>query len=167
MHEKNNSNFLQKLGITDFTNKLNTKEIKHYLHLGGQNYKNLREKVPILGEDGKPLTFKVGGKTVLEMFQPLFKGGYVPAVGTEYLFARQMKNKTRKRGLGRSRSQRGGMDAAGILALLGVGVYALLQFGQALGTSSSSSTTSSSSNLQPQTSPNSIVGGRELPASRA
>ena len=56
-HLKNNSNFLQHLGVADFTNKLNTKEIKHYLHLGGQNYKNLREKVPILGGNGKPLTF--------------------------------------------------------------------------------------------------------------
>jgi hypothetical protein len=166
MHEKNNSNFLQNLGVTDFTNKLNTKDIKHYLHLGGQNYKNLREKVPVLGEDGKPLTFKVGGKTVLQMFKPLFKDGYVPAVGTEHLFARPMKNKTSKRGHGRrsrsrSRSQHGGMDAAGILAWIGVGVYALLQLAPALGNivpigSSSSSTSSSSSNLQPQTSPNAI-----------
>ena len=145
MHLKNNSNFLQNLGVTDFTNKLNTKEINHYLHIGGQNYKNLREKVPILGEDGKPLTFKVGGKTVLEMFKPLFKDGYVPAIGTEHLFARQMKNKTNKRQHGRRRSQRGGMDAAGILAWIGIGVYALLQFGQAFGSSSSSSSSSSPS----------------------
>ena len=147
MHLKNNSNFLQNLGVTDFTNKLNTKEINHYLHIGGQNYKNLREKVPILGEDGKPLTFKVGGKTVLEMFKPLFKDGYVPAIGTEHLFARPgyMKNKTNKRQHGRRRSQRGGMDAAGILAWIGIGVYALLQFGQAFGSSSSSSSSSSPS----------------------
>ena len=138
---KNNSNFLQNLGVTDFTNKLNTKEIKHYLHLGGQNYKNLREKVPILGGNGKPLRFKVGGKTVLEMFKPLFKDGYVPAVGTEHLFARPMKNRTNKR---RHSLQHGGMDAAGILAWIGVGIYALLQFGQAFGSSSSSSSPSSS-----------------------
>jgi len=147
-HLKNNSNFLQNLGVTDFTNKLHTKEIKHYLHLGGQNYKNLREKVPILGEDGKPLTFKVGGKTVLEMFKPLFKDGYVPAIGTEHLFARPgyMKNKTYKKQHGRRRSQRGGMDAAGILALIGIGVYALLQFGQAFGSSSSPSPSPSPNN---------------------
>ena len=154
-HLKNNSNFLQNLGVTDFTNKLHTKEIKHYLHLGGQNYKNLREKVPILGGNGKPLTFKVGGKTVLEMFKPLFKDGYVPAIGTEHLFARPgyMKNKTNKRqhGRGRSRSQHGGMDALGVLALIGTGIYALLQVGQAFGSSSTSNTSSSPS---PSPSPN-------------
>lgn len=150
MHEKNNSNFLQNLGVTNFINKLNTKEIKHYLHLGGQNYTNLKEKVPILGKDGKPLTFKVGGKTVLQMFKPLFKDGYVPAVGTEHLFARPMKNKTSKRGHGRSsRSQRGGMDVAGVLALIGIGIYALLQIGQSLGTSASPGSSASSSNSQP------------------
>ena len=162
MHLKNNSTFLQNLGVTDFTNKLNTKEIKHYLHLGGQNYKNLREKVPILGKDGKPLTFKVGGKTVLEMFKPLFKDGYVPAIGTEHLFARPgyMKNKTNKKQHGRrrsSRSQHGGMDALAVLALIGTGIYALLQTGPSFGTTTGSSSTSntsssSSSNLQPQVS---------------
>jgi hypothetical protein len=134
-HLKNNSNFLQNLGVTDdLKNKLTIKEIKHYLHLGGQNFKNLKEKVPILGKNGKPLRFRVGGRTVLEMFKPIFKDGYVPATGTEHLFARPgfMQNKTNKK-----RHQRGGMGAMGVLSLIGIGVYALLQLGQSFGSSSS------------------------------
>jgi hypothetical protein len=136
-----NTNFLQHFGATmDLTNKLTVKEIKHYLHLGGQNYKNLKEKVPVLGKNGKPLRFRVGGKTVLEMFEPIFKDGYVPAPGTDYIFTRSMKNTTNKgrRGGGRS-SQRGGMGTIGILSWIGIGLYALLQFSQISGSSSSSS----------------------------
>lgn len=144
-HFTTNSHFLHNLGVTDLKNKLSTKEIKHFLHVGGQNYKNLKEKVPILGENGKPLRFRAGGKTVLEMFKPLFKAGYTPPVGTEHLFARPgfMKISTQRRGRrSRSKKQMGGMDALGVLSLIGIGIYSLLQF----------STVSSSSNSNQETS---------------
>jgi len=130
-HFRTNSHFLHNLGVTDLKNKLSTKEIKHFLHVGGQNYKNLKEKVPILGENGKPLRFRAGGKTVLEMFKPLFKAGYTPPLNTEYLFARPgfMKIGTQRRGgQRRSKKQMGGMDALGVLTLIGIGIYSLLQF---------------------------------------
>ena len=140
-HFTTNSHFLHNLGITDLKNKLSTKEIKHFLHVGGQNYKNLKEKVPILGENGKPMRFRAGGKTVLEMFQPLYKAGYKPPVGTEYLFARPgfMKFGTQRRSKRRSsRKQMGGMDALGVLSLIGIGIYSLLQFSSVFSSGSSS-----------------------------
>lgn len=143
-HFTTNSHFLHNLGVTDLKNKLSTKEIKHFLHVGGQNYKNLKEKVPILGENGKPLRFRAGGKTVLEMFEPLYKAEYKPPVGTEYLFARPgfMKISTqRRRGNGRrsNRKQMGGMDALGVLSLIGIGIYSLLQFSSVFSSGSSNS----------------------------
>lgn len=140
-HFPSNSHFLHNLGVTDLKNKLSTKEIKHFLHVGGQNYKNLKEKVPILGENGKPLRFRAGGKTVLEMFEPLYKSGYKPPVGTEYLFVRPgfMKFGTQRRSKRRSnRKQMGGMDALGVLSLIGIGIYSLLQFSSVFSSGSSS-----------------------------
>jgi len=124
---KHVSNFLQKIGISNFDtkNRLNMKQIKHYLHLGGQNYMNLEQKVPVLDKRGKPIRLKVGGKVVMEMFQPLFKGGYVPEPGTNTMFVNPtfLKNKTSKRGV----SQRGGMGTMTILGIVAVVIYAMLR----------------------------------------
>jgi len=96
------------------------KQIKHYLHLGGQNYMNLEQKVPVLDKRGKPIRLRVGGKVVMEMFEPLFKGGYAPETGTENIFVNPsfLKNKTSKRQ--RGVSQRGGMDLVTIFAIVGI-----------------------------------------------
>jgi hypothetical protein len=127
---KNNSDFLKNLGISydslQTNLKMNVKQIKHYLHLGGQNYANLKEKIPILGGNGKPLKFKIGGKTIMEMYEPHFKDGYTPVAGTEKMFFRpkfmqnQQKNKTNKK-------QKGGIGAIGILSWIGIILYAVLQ----------------------------------------
>jgi hypothetical protein len=129
---KHVSKFLQKIGISNFDtkNRLNMKQIKHYLHLGGQNYMNLEQKVPVLDKQGKPIRLRVGGKVVMEMFEPLFKGGYVPEPNTENMFVNPsfLKNKTSKRQRGVSQrgvsqrgvSQRGGMDLVTIFAIVGI-----------------------------------------------
>ena len=150
-HFTTNSHFLHNLGVTDLKNKLSTKEIKHFLHVGGQNYKNLKEKVPILGENGKPLRFRAGGKTVLEMFEPLYKAEYKPPVGTEYLFARPgfMKFGTQRRRRRSSRKQMGGMDALGVLSLIGIGIYSLLQFSSVFSSGSSSNSNQETSAAAP------------------
>ena len=142
-----NAAFFIHMGINELNpmNTLDTKQVKRFLHLGGQNYKNLAEKVPILDGNGKPLRFKVGGKTVFELFKPLFKGGYQPVPGTENIFvpskSRQNRtNKTNKKG-----KQSGGIGAVGILSWIGVVLFAVLQLSQSLSSSSSSSSTSGSS----------------------
>jgi hypothetical protein len=135
---KHVSNFLQKIGISSFDtkNRLNMKQIKHYLHLGGQNYMNLEEKVPVLDKHGKPIRLKVGGKVVMEMFEPLFKGGYVPEPGTETMFVKPsfLKNKTSKRQRGVSQS--GGMGTMAIFGIVGLVLYTLLQLGSTGGSGS-------------------------------
>ena len=141
-----NAAFFKHMGINELPpiNTLDTKQVKRFLHVGGQNYKNLAEKVPILDEKGKPLRFKVGGKTVFEVFEPIFKGGYQPIPGTENIFvpskSRQNKtNKTNKKG-----KQSGGIGAVGILSWIGVVLFAVLQLSQSFGSSGSSSSGSSS-----------------------
>ena len=88
-------------------NPFTTREIRRYMHLGGENYANLKEKVPVLGADGKPIRFRVGGKTLLQVFEPRFKDNYVPTPGTEHIFVKPSfaKSKTRK--------QRGGKQCGG------------------------------------------------------
>lgn len=121
-----NAAFFKHMGINELNpmNTLDTKEVKRFLHFGGQNYKNLAEKVPILDGNGKPLRFKVGGKTVFEVFKPLFKGGYQPVPGTENIFvpSKSRQNRTNKKG-----KQSGGIGAIGILTWIGVVLYAVLQ----------------------------------------
>ena len=121
-----NAAFFKHMGITELnpTNILDSKQVKRYLHLGGQNYKNLSEKVPILDANGKPLRFKVGGKTVFEVFKPLFKGGYQPVPGTENIFvpSKSRQNRTNKKG-----KQSGGIGAVGILTWIGVILAVILQ----------------------------------------
>ena len=129
---KHVSKFLQNVGISSFDskNRLSMKQIKHYLHLGGQNYMNLEEKVPVLDKHGKPIRLKVGGKVVMEMFEPLFKGGYAPEPGTETMFVNPsfLKNKTSKRGVSkRGVSQSGGMGTIAILGIVGIVIYGLLR----------------------------------------
>ena len=140
-----NAAFFKHMGINELNpmNTLDTKQVKRFLHLGGQNYKNLAEKVPILDGNGKPLRFKVGGKTVFEVFEPLFKGGYQPVPGTENIFVpskskQNRTNKTNKKG-----KQSGGIGAVGILTWIGVVLYAVMQLSQASGSSSSSSSSGS------------------------
>jgi hypothetical protein len=129
-----NAAFFKHMGINELNpmNTLDTKQVKRFLHLGGQNYKNLSEKVPILDEKGKPLRFKVGGKTVFEVFKPLFKGGYQPVPGTENIFvpSKSRQNRTNKKG-----KQSGGIGAIGILTWVGVVLFAVLQLSQAMGSS--------------------------------
>jgi len=108
-------------------NKLTQKEINHYLKLGTQNYKNLKEKVPILGTNGKPLRFKVGGIPAIELYKPIFKDGYTPVKGTEYIFVKPQRNKTKK--------QNGGSNAIGIMSLIGAVLYFLIQAGNNVSTS--------------------------------
>jgi len=133
---KHVSKFLQNVGISSFDtkNKLNMKQIKHYLHLGGQNYMNLDQKVPVLDKHGKPIRFKIGGKVVMEMFEPLFKGGYVPAPGTETMFVNPsfLKNKTSKRR--GSQNQSGGMGTMAILTIVGIVLYGLLRLSNSTAT---------------------------------
>ena len=133
---KHVSKFLQNVGISSFDtkNRLNMKQIKHYLHLGGQNYMNLEEKVPVLDKHGKPIRFKIGGKVVMEMFKPLFKGGYVPEPGTETMFVNPsfLKNKTSKRR--GSQNQRGGMGTMAILTIVGIVIYGLLRLSNSTAT---------------------------------
>jgi hypothetical protein len=124
---KHVSKFLQKIGISNFDtkNRLNMKQIKHYLHLGGQNYMNLEQKVPVLDKHGKPIRLRVGGKVVMEMLEPLFKGGYAPETGTENIFVNPsfLKNKTSKNQ--RGVSQRGGMGILAISAIVGIVIGAM------------------------------------------
>lgn len=134
---KHVSKFLQNVGIRSFDskNRLSMKQIKHYLHLGGQNYMNLERKVPVLDQHGKPIRLRVGGKVVMEMFEPLFKGGYAPEPGTETMFVNPsfLKNKTSKRGISqrgisqRGVSQSGGMGTMTILGIVAVVIYAMLR----------------------------------------
>ena len=134
--------FFKHMGINELPpmNTLDTKQVKRFLHVGGQNYKNLAEKVPILDEKGKPLRFKVGGKTVFEVFEPIFKGGYQPIPGTENIFvpSKARQNRTNKKG-----KQSGGIGAVGILSWIGVVLFAVLQLSQSFGSSSSSRSSSS------------------------
>ena len=138
-----NAAFFKHMGINELPpiNTLDTKQVKRFLHVGGQNYKNLAEKVPILDEKGKPLRFKVGGKTVFEVFEPIFKGGYQPIPGTENIFvpSKSRQNRTNKKG-----KQSGGIGAVGILSWIGVVLFAVLQLSQSFGSSGSSSSGSSS-----------------------
>ena len=145
-HYKLNSNFMQKLGVTfdmlrTLKNKLSKKEVNHYLQLGLQNFKNLKNKVPILGTNGKPLRFKVGGKTVMEMYEPAFKEGYEPVEGTEHIFVKPQMNKTRK--------QNGG-NALGIMSIVGVVLYLLIQAGNSgsFGSSTPTQTTTTQTPVQ-------------------
>lgn len=144
-----NAAFFKHMGINELNpmNTLDTKQVKRFLHLGGQNYKNLAEKVPILDGNGKPLRFKVGGKTVFELFKPLFKGGYQPVPGTENIFvpSKSKQNRTNKKG-----KQSGGIGAIGILTWIGVVLYAVLQIISPL---SGSGSGSSSGAEAPSTSP--------------
>ncbi len=135
---KHNSSFLQQLGITSLKNKLSKKEIKHYLHLGGQNYANLKEKVPILDANGKQLRFTVGGKTVLEMLKPIYKDGYTPVPGTEHIFVKpsfkgtygsiSKSAKLGTSGSNKTKKQNGG-NAIAILPIIGAVLYMLIQAG--------------------------------------
>ena len=133
-----NAAFFKHMGINELSpmNTLDSKQVKRFLHVGGQNYKNLAEKVPILDEKGKPLRFKVGGKTVFEVFKPIFKGGYQTIPGTEKIFvpSKARQNRTNKKG-----KQSGGIGAVGILSWIGVVLFAILQVSQSFGSSSSSS----------------------------
>jgi hypothetical protein len=129
-----NAYFFKHMGINEIdpTKILDSKQVKRFLHLGGQNYKNLAEKKPILDEKGKPLRFKVGGKTVFEVFEPIFKGGYQPVPGTEKIFvpSKARQNRTNKKG-----KQTGGIGAIGILTWIGVVLYAVMQLSQSMGSS--------------------------------
>jgi hypothetical protein len=144
-----NAAFFKHMGINELNpmNTIDSKQVKRYLHLGGQNYKNLSEKVPILDEKGKPLRFKVGGKTVFEVFKPLFKGGYQPVKGTENIFVRSKsrQNRTNKKG-----KQSGGIGAVGILSWIGIVLFAVLQLSSSFGSSSSSSSSSAPAAAQSQ-----------------
>ena len=95
---------------------------------------NLDQKVPVLDKHGKPIRFKIGGKVVMEMFEPLFKGGYVPAPGTETMFVNPsfLKNKTSKRR--GSQNQRGGMGTMAILTIVGIVIYGLLRLSNSTAT---------------------------------
>jgi hypothetical protein len=117
-HLKNNSSFFKNLGIDmpeTLRNPFTTREIRRYMHLGGENYANLKEKVPVLGADGKPIRFRVGGKTLLQVFEPRFKDNYVPTPGTEHIFVKPSfaKSKTRK--------QRDGKQCGGSVSFAGIG----------------------------------------------
>jgi hypothetical protein len=66
----------------------------------------------------------------MEMFEPLFKGGYAPEPGTETMFVNPsfLKNKTSKRGVSQSGvSQSGGMGTMTILGIVAVVIYAMLR----------------------------------------
>lgn len=117
-HFKNNTSFFKNLGIDmpeTLRNPFTTREIRRFMQLGGENYTNLKEKVPILGADGKPIRFRVGGKTLLQVFEPRFRDNYVPTPGTEHIFVKPSfgKSKTRK--------QRGGKQRGGSISFAGIG----------------------------------------------
>jgi hypothetical protein len=131
-HLKNNTSFFKNLGIDTpetLRNPFTTREIRRYMHLGGENYANLKEKVPVLGADGKPIRFRVGGKTLLQVFEPRFKDNYVPTPGTEHIFVKPSfaKSKTRK--------QRGGsvsfagIGSIGALTWVGLILFLVIQAG--------------------------------------
>ena len=104
--------------------------LKKVIKYGSDNYKNLKEKTPILGENGAPLEFKIGSKTLFRIYKPDFSEGYMPKKGFENIFIHhddehhfssgKQKLLTRK---GKT-MKRGGSAAAWIIAILGIIVAA-------------------------------------------
>jgi hypothetical protein len=100
--------------------------VKKLLKYGSDNYKNLKEKTPIIGKNGAPLEFKVGSKTLMRIYKPDFSEGYMPKKGFENLFIHpddshhfssgKQKLLTRK---GQT-MKRGGSPIAWIIVILGV-----------------------------------------------
>lgn len=60
--------------------------VKKIFKYGSENYKNLKEKTPIIGKNGAPLEFKIGSKTLMRIYKPDFSEGYMPKKGFENLF---------------------------------------------------------------------------------
>jgi hypothetical protein len=100
--------------------------VKKFLKYGSENYNNLKEKTPIIGKNGAPLEFKIGGKSLMRIYKPDFSEGYAPKKGFENLFVHpsdvhhfssgKQKLLTRK---GQT-LKRGGSPIAWIIAILGV-----------------------------------------------
>ena len=60
--------------------------VKKIFKYGSENFKNLKEKTPIIGKNGAPLEFKIGSKTLMRIYKPDFSEGYTPKKGFENLF---------------------------------------------------------------------------------
>jgi hypothetical protein len=100
--------------------------VKKFLKYGSENYNNLKEKTPIIGKNGAPLEFKIGGKSLMRIYKPDFSEGYAPKKGFENLFVHpsdvhnfssgKQKLLTRK---GQT-LKRGGSPIVWIIAILGV-----------------------------------------------
>ena len=60
--------------------------VKKIFKYGSENYKNLKERTPIIGKNGAPLEFKIGSKTLMRIYKPDFSEGYMPKKGFENLF---------------------------------------------------------------------------------
>ena len=94
---------------------------------GSDNYRNLKEKMPVFGKNGAPLEFKIGDKTFFRLYKPNFSEGYKPKKGYENLFIHPEDEKhfssgkqklfTRK---GRSMKRGGSSEIAlAVLSMLG------------------------------------------------
>ena len=60
--------------------------VKKIFKYGSENFKNLKERTPIIGKNGAPLELKIGSKTLMRIYKPNFSEGYMPKKGFENLF---------------------------------------------------------------------------------
>jgi hypothetical protein len=60
--------------------------VKKIFKYGSENFKNLKERTPIIGKNGAPLELKIGSKTLMRIYKPNFSEGYKPKKGFENLF---------------------------------------------------------------------------------
>ena len=60
--------------------------VKKIFKYGSENFKNLKDRTPIIGKNGAPLEFKIGSKTLMRIYKPDFSEGYTPKKGFENLF---------------------------------------------------------------------------------
>jgi hypothetical protein len=75
---------LSKISFTKMSGGENM--LRKVIKYGSDNYKNLKEKIPILGKNGAPLEFKIGSKTFFRIYKPDFSEGYIPKKGFENIF---------------------------------------------------------------------------------
>jgi hypothetical protein len=109
------------------------KMFKKIVKYGSENYKNLKDKTPILGKNGSPLELKIMGKTYFRIYKPDFNELYSPKKGFENLFIHPDDehhfSKGKQQLLTRKGKQKGGMAVGGILSIVGAIIILLIAWG--------------------------------------